>query len=248
MSQQRAPRWNGRGRPGGVKTLEGVVASGAEAHVSDKTGGDLSFGPNRCGRSSGAEAAQNHRVSLDRSSAACAMETTKRSAHSNETAEANVVSPLSCRLGISVSSTCYRHQCYEAWKSGFARKNGCPARDYEDTVTEQLSAFASRLASDEAPNADFSAFSPFGKRALKLMTFWAQIIVGGELTTKTVPVRPRFCTVANLLVGVLDNHAEIGHLATRATGHLRGGHPTAPQHCGHLSVVEDRIRLRDGRF
>ena len=126
MSQQRAPRWNGRGRParqGGVKTLAGVVASGAEAHVSDNAGGALGFAPNRCGgRLSGAEAAQNHRVSLDRSSAARAMETTKGSAHSNETAEANVVSPLSCRLGISVSSTCYRHQCYEAWKSRFVRK------------------------------------------------------------------------------------------------------------------------------
>ena len=75
------------------------------------------------------------------------------------------------------------------------------------------------------------------------MTFWAQIIVGGELTTKTVPVRPRFCTVANMLAGVLvDNHAEFGRLATRPTGHSRGGHPTAPQHWGHLSVVEDRIR------
>ena len=74
------------------------------------------------------------------------------------------------------------------------------------------------------------------------MTFWAQIIVVGELTTKTVPVRPRFCTVVNILAGVLENHAEIGRLATRPTGHLRGGHPTAPQRCGHLSVVEDRIR------
>ena len=110
-------------RQGGVKTLAGVVASGAEAHVSDKAGGALGFAPNRCGgRLSGAEAAQNHRVSLDRSSAARATETTNGSAHSNETAEANVVSPLSCRLVMSVSSTCYRHQCYEAWKSGFVRK------------------------------------------------------------------------------------------------------------------------------
>ena len=151
--------------------------------------GALGFGPNRCGgRLSGAEAAENRRVSLDRSSAARAMGTTKGSAHSNETAEANVVSPLSCRLEMSVSSTCYRHQRYEAWKSGSVRKNGGHARDYEGTVTEQLSSLASRLASDEAPNADFSVFSPFGKRTMKLMTFWAQIIVGGELTTKTVPV------------------------------------------------------------
>ena len=245
MSQQRAPRWNGRGRParqGGVKTLAGVVACGAEAHVSDKAGGSSRLWTQSLwGRLSGAGAAQYHRVSLDRSSAVRAMEATKGSAHSNETAEANVVSPLFCRLVMSVSSTCYRHQCYEAWKSGFVRKNGCPARDYEDTVTEQLSALASRLVLDEAPNADFSAFSSFGKRALKLMTCWAQIIVGGELTTKTVPVLPRFCTVAKMLAGV-DNHAEIGRLATRPTGHLRGGHPTAPQHCGHLSVVADRIR------
>ena len=143
---------------------------------------------------------------------------------------------------MSVSSTCYRHQCDEAWKSGFVRKNGGPARDYEDTVTGQLSALASRLASDEAPYADFSVFSPSGMRAMKLMMFRAQIIVGGELTTKTVPVRPRFCTVANMLAGVLHNNAEIGRLATRPTGHSRGGHPTAPQHWEHLSVVEDRIR------
>ena len=148
-----------------MKTLAGVVASGAEAHVSDKAGGALGFGPNRCGgRLGGAEAAHNHRVSLDRSSAARAMETTKGSAHSNETAEANVVSQLSCRLGISVSSTCYRHQCYWAWKSGLVRKNGVPARVYEGNVTEQLSALASRLAADEAPSADFSVFFPFGKR------------------------------------------------------------------------------------
>ena len=147
-----------------MKTLAGVVASGAEAHISDKAGRALGFAPNRCGgRLSGAEAAQIHRVSLGRSSAARAMETTKGSAQSNETAEANFVSQLSCRLGMSVSST----------------------------------ALASRLASDEAPNADFSAFLPFGKRAMKLMTFLAQIIVGGELTTKTVPVAPRFCSVAN---------------------------------------------------
>ena len=87
-----------------------------------------------------------------------------------------------------------------------------------------------------------SLLSAIWKESLKLRTFWAQIIVGGELTTNTVPVRPRFCTVANMLAGVLDNHAEIGRLATRPTGHLRGGHPTAPQRCGHLSVVEDRIR------
>ena len=224
-----------------MKTFAGVVACGGEAHVSDKAGGALGFGPNRCGgRLSGAEAEQNHRVSLDRSSAARAMETTKGSAHSNEKAEANVVSPLSCRLLMSVSST--PSSMLLGLEEQVRKENGCPAKDYEGTVTEQLSALASRLASDEAPIADFSAFSPFGKRALKLMTFWAQIIVGGELTTKTVPVRPRFCTVANMLAGVLDNHAEIGRLATWPTGPSRGGHPTAPQHCGHLSVVEDRIR------
>ena len=32
-----------------MKTLAGVVAFGAEAHVSDKAGGALGFGPNRCG-------------------------------------------------------------------------------------------------------------------------------------------------------------------------------------------------------
>ena len=77
---------------------------------------------------------------------------------------------------------------------------------------------------------------------MKLITFRAQIIVGGEVTTKTVPVAPRFCTVANMLAGVLHNNAEIGRLATRPTGHSPGGHPTAPQYWGHLSVVEDRIR------
>ena len=124
----------------------------------------------------------------------------------------------------------------------FVRKNGGHARDSEGTVTEQLSSLASRLASDEAPYGDFSVFSLFRKRAMKLMTFLAKIFVGGELTTKTAAVPPRFCAVAKMLACVLDNHAEIGRLATRPTGHLRGEHPTAPQHCGHLSVVEDQIR------
>ena len=55
----------------------------------------------------------------------------------------------------------------------------------EDTTPGQLSALAARLASDDAPYADFTLFSPFGKRAMKLMTFWAQIFVGGELTSKS---------------------------------------------------------------
>ena len=145
-----------------MKTLAGVVACGAEAHVSDKAGRALDFGPNRCGgRSSGADAAQNHRVSVDWSSAARAMETTKGSAHSNETAEANSVSPLSCRLGISVSSTLSSTLLgFEEW---VREEKLVSLESLRGHLTEQLSAFASRLASDEAPNADFIVFSPSGR-------------------------------------------------------------------------------------
>ena len=50
-------------------------------------------------------------------------------------------------------------RCLEEW---FVEKNGGPARNYEDTTLEQLSALAARLVPDEGPHADFTVFRCWG--------------------------------------------------------------------------------------
>ena len=160
----------------------------------------------------------------------------------------SVVSQRFSRLEMSVSFHMLPPEMLRGLEERFVEKNGGPREDNEDTTPEQLSALAARFASDEAPYADFTIFSPFGKRAVKLMTFLAQIFVGCELTTKSAAGPWDFEQWRKCWPGVQDGDVEAqciaaGPLALDACEEgLRQLSTGFPQYWGHVSVVEDQLR------
>ena len=159
---------------------KGMVASGAEGSrpwigarcARSEVGEDRHHQPSGEPPSGGLGRA---RVSLDWSAAVRALETAESSAPTSEAVVGRGKRHFSAVLQAGGESTC---NTLRGLEERFVEKNGGPARDYEDTTPEQLSALAARLATD-------TVFSPLGKRAMKLMTFQDQIFVGGELTTKS---------------------------------------------------------------